>query len=171
MKNKLKSAATLYCYAAILVLNLPFASIHPMGSQSEAKIIEFMKDLHSRGVHHQINFILVAVSVVASRSAQTSQNIKTHRFKPKKEKTSEIKSCAKKFNLIEDANGSTDVTRQLFLQGCDKFLSRNVNKIVKTMNNFHNSINIRYSRVKYFTYFIQILPKSTFSFSNLLFAL
>lgn len=98
MKKKLKNAA-------IPVLNLPSALINPMSTQTETPKIGILRDSHSR-VQNQIEVTSVDVSGMASTSAQTPQT----------------KNCAKKLKLMEGAQ-CTDITRQQFLQGCDKCVS------------------------------------------------
>lgn len=133
MKKYLKSAA-------IPVLNLPSASIHSVSTQTEAPVIELTADLHDRIVQQQINTTSVGVSVVAPSSAQTLQTSKiiTDHTPRKRKLRKQIKSCVKKLK-------STDVTRQQFLRGCDKFLPPNLSKIVKAQINLkHHSKSNRY---------------------------
>ncbi|GBP36459.1 DNA transposase THAP9 [Eumeta japonica] len=140
MKKKLKSAA-------IPVLNLPspmyieilsrappnsspYASTQQIGAQAEIKIV---KDLHDKDVQRRMDTVPVGVaSFAASTSAQTWQTtIKLSENTPRKRKLlKQIMTCTKKLKFVDDTKPTT-ITRQQFLQGCDKFLSPSLSRVVK----------------------------------------
>lgn len=141
MNKKLKDSA-------IPVLNLPSASLYPMSTQTEVPKIEIIKDLTTRGVQHEVDVASAGVYAVIPSSSSASQTTKklTDHTPRKRKLRKQVTSCTKKLKLIEDSK-STDVTREQFFQGCDKFLSPNLSKIVKAQTNLKpSSKSNRYSK-------------------------
>ncbi|CAK1583964.1 unnamed protein product [Parnassius mnemosyne] len=118
--------------AAVPISNLPSVPMHSVNTQIEPPKAEILKYLLSRGVQEQIDTNRIDKSVVTSNSDETSQTPKTmtDHIPRKRKLRKQIVSCVKKMKFIEH-NKSTDISRQKFLRGCDKFLSPNLSKIVK----------------------------------------